>query len=221
MNLTDILPFLIDLKFNNNRKWFQENKTRYEAVRDKFESFISELIIELKKFDKTIGAIDAKDCMFRIYRDVRFSKNKEPYKTNFGAFIGKGGRKSEYAGYYVHLEPDNSFLGGGIYKPDSQTLKEIRTNIYNNTASYKKMINSSNFKQFFPELYGEKLKNAPKGFPKDFKDIDLLKFKNFVAIHHIENELITSEKLINKSKNVYKTLYPFNKYLNEVLKTKD
>lgn len=214
---TNTFHFLIDLQLNNNRKWFQENKARYETARNEFEEGVNELILGLKKFDSSIGDISAKDCMFRIYRDVRFSKNKEPYKTNFGAFIGKGGRKSKYAGYYIHLEPDKSFFGGGIYKPDAQTLKILRTGIYKNPESYKEIINAPHFKQLFPELYGEKLKNAPKGFPKDFADIDLLKSKQFVSFHKVENELFVDEKWLEKSLDIYQTLYPFNAYLNEIL----
>lgn len=220
MNTKNILPFLIDVQFNNNRNWFQENKERYEVARSEFGNLVNKLITGLKAFDKSIVVTNSKDCMFRFYRDVRFSKNKEPYKTKFGAFIGKDKWKSGYAGYHIYLRPDNSFLAGGILNPNPQILKKVRTGIYNDIDTFKKIINEPKFKQFFPEFYGEKLKNPPKGFSKNFADIDLLKHKSFVTTHPINNKLVTKKELINKVLDAYKILYPFNTFLNEILDKK-
>ena len=112
-----ILEFLTLIKENNNREWFHENKALYNQAKNDFEVFVNLAINEISKFDKSIVSVDAKDCIFRIFRDVRFSKSKMPYKANFGAFIIKGGKKSPMAGYYIHVEPGNSFLAGGIYMP--------------------------------------------------------------------------------------------------------
>lgn len=214
MEINNIYSFLIELQFNNNRKWFLENKNNYNIAKNEFEKLVTKLIEGIGKFDKSVNNIKAKDCIFRIYRDVRFSKNKTPYKNNFGAFISKSGKKNEHAGYYIHIEPDNSFIGGGIYKPHSHLLKSTRTKIYNNINTYKKIIYNNNFKTSYGEIYGDRLKNAPKGFPKDFEDIELLKPKNFTVIKQIDNNLLLKKDLIPTILNLYKTLYPFNIFLN-------
>ena len=214
MDLQATFQFLIDLKFNNTRAWFNEHKDRYLSAKNDFDQFIEALIPQLKQQDSSIDVSTAKECVFRIYRDARFSKNKEPYKTNFGAFISKGGRKSPYAGYYIHFEPDNSFIGGGIYMPQAPVLKSIRTSIFEDSEAYKKIIHNKQFTQRFPEIYGQALKMAPKGFPKDYEDIDLLKNKHYAVTHAINNDFWFDE---NTSKNIldtFKTQYKFNQFLN-------
>lgn len=218
-NLTEVFHFLIDLKFNNNRKWFQENKERYQQAKSTFDSFIDELIVELKKMDPAIDVESAKDCVFRIYRDVRFSKNKEPYKNNFGAFISKGGRKSPYAGYYLHFEPDASFLGGGIYIPPSPVLKTIRESIYKNPQSFKAIIEAPEFKKTFGGIYGETLKRAPRGFPNDFEHIDLLKHKHYAVTHAVDNEFWEQKDVLFSIMEVYQVQKELNDYLNALIKT--
>lgn len=215
MNLKIILDFLIDLKFNNNRNWFNENKDQYLAAKLEYEKFIELLIPEIKKFDKDINVSLAKECVFRIYRDVRFSKNKEPYKINFGASIAKGGRKSPNAGYYIHFEPDNSFIGGGIYQPDSKTIKSIRTAIVNDSEKYKSIINKPSFKKVFPEIYGEQLKSAPRGFSKDLECIDLIKNKHYVVTKNIDNSFWLKDNVIEEIAKILKVQYEFNQFLND------
>jgi uncharacterized protein (TIGR02453 family) len=214
MNFKSIFKFLIDLKLNNNKTWFKENYERYQNAKMEFEEFVDMLIPKVKQFDNEIDVISSKECVFRIYRDVRFSKSKEPYKTNFGAFIAKGGRKSPYAGYYVHIEPDKSFIGGGIYMPPPDILKLLRTEIFKNAEKFKNIINDAIFKKYFNEIYGDKLKSAPKGFPNDFSDIDLLKYKDYTVIHNTKNSFWTSEKLLNNVIDIFKIQYPFNRFLN-------
>ena len=214
MSFKNIFKFLIDLKLNNNRTWFKENYERYQYVKTEFEEFIDMLIPKVKKFDNEIDVISSKECAFRIYRDVRFSKNKEPYKSNFGAFIAKGGRKSPYAGYYVHIEPDKSFIGGGIYMPPPDILRLLRLEIFENTKKFKIIINDTTFKKYFKEIYGDKLISAPKGFPKEFPDIDLLKYKDYTVIHNTKNSFWTSEKLLNNLIDIFKVQHPFNQFLN-------
>lgn len=218
MDLTHIFHFLIDLKFNNNRKWFEENKSRYLEAKETFEALIDELIVELRKIDPEIDVTNAKECIFRIYRDVRFSKNKEPYKTNFGASIVKGGRKSPNAGYYIHFEPDNSFIGGGIYMPPAPSLKSIRTSIYNDPKPFKSIIEAPKFKKTFGGIYGEKLKRAHKGFPHDFEFIDLINHKHYAVIHPIENEFWKKENVTSAMIDVFKVQLPLNNYLNQLVR---
>lgn len=217
MDAKAIFEFLVDLQFNNNRKWFGENHDRYRHTRSEFEHFIETLIPGLQQIDNSIDVISAKDCIFRLFRDVRFSNNKEPYKTNFGAYIAKGGRKSPYAGYYIHFEPDQSFIGGGIYMPEPAILRSIRTGIYKDTNACKNIINNGKFKKYFPEIYGEPLKSAPKGFPKDFPDIDLLKYRHYAVTHQVANSFWSQKDVMNKVLDIFKVQYPFNQFLNNCI----
>lgn len=219
MNFDIILDFLIKLQINNNRNWFTANKEAYEKAKAEFEQFITLMIPRLEALDESITGTKAKECIFRIFRDVRFSKNKEPYKTNFGAFIGPNGRKTSQAGYYIHLEPDTSFLGGGVYMPEAQNLKEIRTAIFKNPVEFKEILDNKNFKSYFPELYGEKLKRAPKDFSKDFPEIELLKNKHYVVSHNVANSFWTSPDLIENTMAIFKTQYAFNNFLNQALQS--
>lgn len=217
MDFKITLSFLSDLRKNNNREWFLENKSRYQHAQDQFRLFIDLVIAELNRFDKDIGIQTAKDCQFRINRDVRFSNNKEPYKNNFGAFIAKGGRKSKYAGYYIHVEPDASFLGGGIYMPESPVLQTIRNSIYENTDEFKQILSNPSFQKYFKDIYGEKLIGAPKGFPKEFEDIALLKHKHYAVGYTVENSFWYSDNLLEKVMDVFRSQYPFNAFLNMTL----
>jgi len=217
MDFKSIQEFLIELKFNNNRPWFKENEKRYKAAKQEFSSFIDELIVELKKFDKSIDVESSKECLFRIFRDVRFSKNKEPYKTNFGAFISKGGRKSNYAGYYVHFEPDQSFIGGGIYMPQGPVLKAIRTEIFHEPETFKKIVQSKEFSNSFDGIFGDKLKLAPKGFSKDFEDIELLKHKHYAVSHDVSNDFWLKGNVLKKTVDVFKVQQKLNEFLNKAV----
>ncbi|MEZ4908023.1 MAG: DUF2461 domain-containing protein [Saprospiraceae bacterium] len=216
-NLKKSLDFLIDLKFNNNRNWFNENKDKYTQALQEFSLLVDSLIAELKKFDNTIFVNNSKDCLFRIYKDARFSKNEEPYKTNFGAFIAGEGKKSNLAGYYIHLEPDNSFIGGGIYMPKPDILSQLRSHILNYPQEYINIINDSKFKLNFGEIVGEKLKSAPKGFSKDDPNIELVYNKSYAVIHNIENDFWLNDNLISTIIDIFKSQYEFNKFLNQGL----
>lgn len=217
MILKNTLTFLEQLEKHNNRVWFHENKKQYETAKKEIENFINELIPEVKKFDNEIDILSAKECMFRIYRDVRFSKNKLPYKTNFGAFIAKGGRKGGNAGYYLHIEPRKSFLGGGVYMPDPDSLKAIRQEIYYNHTEFEKIINNKIFKKNFNILEGEKLKRPPKDFPAGFPDIELLKYKSYVVLHGITDEDVKSANFFKYILIIFKAMYPLNCFLNRAL----
>ena len=209
------MRFLREIKQNNNREWFNENKELYLSAKNEVESFVNSLIPAIMNFDKSISSPTVKDCMFRIYRDTRFSPDKTPYKPNFGAYIAKGGRNSIYSGYYVHFEYGNSFLSGGIYMPQPPVLKALRQEIFENTDEFKKIIQTKNFKKYFGEIDDEaKLTNAPKDFPKDFADIDLLKFKNYICFHPVNNKMVQSENYFDYAIEVFKAMYPFNHFLS-------
>ncbi len=211
----DIFEFLIELKKNNNREWFYDHKAEYEKVKQSLIDFISNLIQEIKKFDTEIAVSDPKECLFRINRDVRFSKDKRPYKTNFGIFIAKGGKNGGNAGYYLHIEDNNSFIGGGIYMPSPEKLKLIRKEIFYNAIEFKNIIKNNVFTDTFKEIWDENpLKKAPKEFPADFEDIDLLKFRNYTVIKNLSNSDILNESFGSSVINIFKVLYPFNRFIN-------
>ncbi len=217
MDFDRLINFLNNLKENNNRDWFNDNKKEFVELKEQFEAFINQLIPKIQQLDGFSGSLSAKDCIFRIYRDVRFSKNKLPYKTHFGAYLAPGGRKSPFAGYYVHIEPSGSFAGGGVYHPEPAILKEIRYEIMDRTDEFKDIISAREFKKVFPEIYGEKLKTSPKGFPKDFKDIDLLRFKSYALVHSINDKTIKSTDFENYLLNLFKTAKPFNAFFNKLI----
>ena len=161
--------------------------------------------------------MDPNDCVFRIYRDIRFSSDKSPYKTHFGSYIAKGGHKSMRAGYYFHIQPGESFLGGGIYMPPADVLKALRMAIFEKTEEYLSILHDPGFKQYYSEFEGEKLKTAPKGFPPDFPYIDLLKPKSYAFGTNLSDELLTSGKLIETGINAFRELYKINRFLNDAL----
>ncbi|HAH24522.1 MAG TPA: TIGR02453 family protein [Prolixibacteraceae bacterium] len=215
--MQEVLNFLSELKENNNKEWFDQNRDWYQECRKKV-LFLTELLIqEIGKFDDEIGTPDAKNCVFRIFRDVRFSNDKTPYKTNMGSYIAQGGRKSVRAGYYFHIEPGGSFVGGGAYSPQADALKAYRTEIYDHPQEFKQLISTKSFLKIYPEMYDDKLKTAPKGFPKDFPDIDLLKYKSFAFVSPIGDSVVKSEGYVEKIITAMKELYPVNRYLNSAL----
>jgi uncharacterized protein (TIGR02453 family) len=216
-HMQHILNFLKDLQANNNREWFQENKNRYKEVQDRFESYVMLLAAKLHEIDPRVNIDNPKDCTFRIYRDIRFSKNKQPYKDHIGAYIAPGGRKSPFAGYYLHISPGSCFAGGGLYRPEPKILKAVRAEIYTDPEELKSILNTPEFKETFGEIMGERLKTAPQGYPKDWPDIELLRPKSYAVSHALSEEEITSPKLFNTLENIYKTLFPLNEYLNRIV----
>jgi len=214
----DILKFLKELKENNNREWFAENKEWYEKSKKDFSEFVELLILEVRKLDPEIGPLEAKDCQFRIYRDVRFSKDKSPYKTNFGAYISRGGKKLNFAGYYFHMEPGEYFMSGGVYMPDGIVLKAIRQEIFHRIDEFKAILNAPAFKKNFGGLSEmEKMKTAPKDFPKDFPEMELLKYKHYIMSKNLKEKELLSPDLLKVAKETYKAMVPFNHFLNAVI----
>ena len=212
-----VIQFLNELSENNNREWFQKNKKWYDESREKV-LFLTEVVInEIRKFDPDVPLLEPKDCLFRIFRDVRFSNDKSPYKTNFGSFIAKGGRKSSYAGYYFHIEPSGSFVGGGIYMPAAEPLKAIRDYIAENGEEFLLLTNNKNFKKVYPEMMDDKLNTAPKGYSPDHEFINLLRYKSFAFSSQFDKSQILADNYIEKLVHSFKTLQPVNRFLNDAL----
>ncbi|MDP4289682.1 MAG: DUF2461 domain-containing protein [Bacteroidota bacterium] len=215
----DILQFLQELKQNNNREWFAENKKQYEKANEALLSLVKQIIPVIQLVDPTIGDLAPKDCVFRIYRDTRFSPDKTPYKTNMGAYFARGGKKSAYAGYYMHLEPGNCMLAGGIWMPEPEVLKKIRQEIYYNSAEFKTILNSKSFIENFGALSEDgKLKNPPRDFPADFPDIDLLKNKNFTMYHSLDDKAVCAENYLAIVSKTFEAMKPINDFLNKAFR---
>jgi len=214
------LKFLSQLKKNNNKPWFDSHRAQYEAARIDFSNFIQLVIDAVQKSDTTITGLTSKDCQFRINRDIRFSKDKRPYKENFGAFIARGGKKSIYAGYYFHLAPGNSFAGGGLWMPEPVNLKKVRQEIDYNWEEFQSIITNKNFKKIFGDLYkGEdvSLKRMPKGYDESHLAIDYLKLQSFIAETKIGDQDLTKSTLHKKTVTAFEALQPFLGFINRSL----
>lgn len=210
--------FLKDLCVNNNKEWFNENRDRYQEAKKEVEGLSVSLIEGLSAFDATVKDLEAKKCIFRIFRDVRFAKDKTPYKNNFGMHFVPGGKKCCRAGYYLHLEPDNSFIAGGIYLPTSPELRQVREAIYQSPDDFLSIVNDPVFKDAFGEIDGDKLKTTPKGFPKDFEHIDLLRFKSYIVMERISDDDVVSPSLIDQTITSFKKMQPLNTFINTSIK---
>jgi uncharacterized protein (TIGR02453 family) len=210
--------FLQQLRLNNDKAWFDANRNLYSQLRGEFEDFLNIVIREISQFDREAAQTTAKASIFRINRDIRFSNDKQPYKTNFGAFIAKGGRKGINSGYYIHVEPGECFLAGGIYMPSAPMLKAIRDEIYENIDAFKGIINSPSFVKHFGNRIGEeKLKSVPRGYPKDFADIDYLKYKSYTVLKSEPDGIYQKPDFIKEVKEVFRAMAPFNQFLNQAV----
>lgn len=207
------LQFLRNLEKNNNREWFNENKTLYQEAQQDVISFVEKLIEEMADFDEEMGKLEAKKSVFRIYRDTRFSKDKTPYKTNFGAGLGMG-KGNKISGYYLHIEPGKSFLASGVYKPEPTVLKTIRQEISAFGDEFKAILEQDEFRNYFRGLSVEdKLKKVPQGFEKDDKMAEYLKLKHFIVTHPVSDEQLLSENAFKEFAKIFKAMKPLNDFL--------
>jgi len=212
-----ILDFLRDLRDNNSRDWFEANRSRYEAARGTFVELLGDLIDGFASVDD-IGGVTVKECMFRINRDLRFSNDKTPYKTAMTALLGRGGRKSTGRSYYFHIEPDGqSMLAGGLWDPSPAQLTKMRHALGEDAGPFRKIIAKPDFVGCFGALSGEALKTAPQGYAKDHPDIDLLRMKQFMAIHQLPDSQVCSGDLIPHALKVFKAMRPFEEYIEDAL----
>lgn len=215
------LKFLKDLRKNNTREWFEKNRKSYESAREDFAALVDTVIKQLGKKEPAIASLTAKECVYRINRDVRFSKNKAPYKNNLAASIISGGKKSINAGYYIQVQPGGeSFFGGGRYMVEPLELKKIRQEIDYSWEEFSKIIHNKKFIACYSELErgeGMALSREPKGYEKDNPAIEYIKLKSFVATVPLTDEDLTSKDLVKKITAAFETLYPLIQFLNRAL----
>ena len=214
MHTEDIINFLRELNENNNREWFAQNKSRYEKVKSKFEEISRLLISEISIFDNDIKNVDVKDCVFRIYRDIRFSTDKTPYKTHFGVYIASaGGRKSQRGGYYLHLDPAGSFIAVGVWCPPPTLSAELEPKVL--IDELNEIRNETGFNTYFKTFFEEdKLKNVPAGFPRDFPDAELLKLKHYMVEYKLDEKILNASDFVLQLAQIVRAGYPLNKFLN-------
>ncbi len=215
----ETLSFLGDLEKHNNREWFDKNRDRYQRAKKDFENFVQQLI-DLLQGEWNLGPLDAKDCIYRIFKDVRFSKDKTPYKAEFGATIASGGKKSNEAGVHLYIKPNGqSFIDFGTCHLEPNDLKKIRQEIDYNPAPLKKFIESKTFFDFFNgQIKGEQLKTSPKGYDTDHPEIDLLRYKNFSLRSDFPTSKITTAKFKRLFKETFMAGKPFIDFFNSAIR---
>ncbi|MDF2553483.1 MAG: hypothetical protein K0R77_2758 [Chryseobacterium sp.] len=210
----NILHYLKKLNENNNREWFNDHKNLFTEAQNEFEIFVEELINRVGKSDEKIAKLNAKKSLLRIYRDIRFSKDKTPYKTYFGASLGMG-KSNEKSGHYLHIEPGKSFIASGIYLPEAPVLKEIRKEISVFKDDFLKAIDHKDFKKYYGELDREhELKKIPQGFEKEDPMAEYLKLKSFIGVHHLTDKDVMDKNAAENLTAIMKSAKPLNDFLN-------
>ena len=210
----NIFAFLEELKKNNNKDWFSSHKSDYEKAKADFSEFFQAVHSEIAKNDFV-----SEPKIYRIHRDLRFSKDKTPYKTHFGGYFAR--RQPQYrGGYYLHIEPDNCFIGGGFFAPNKNDLYRIRKEIELNGKDLDTFLNSAKAKKLFGgAFWGEELKTAPKGFEKEHPYVHLLKKKQFLLVQNFKNEEIFSPDFLDKVTTGLEAMRPFFDFMTEALTT--
>ncbi|MFV5699455.1 DUF2461 domain-containing protein [Flavobacterium sp. ZT3R17] len=216
----DTLQFLDDLKANNNRDWFLENKKRYEAVKKEYQQLVTDLLDVMKPMDPSLEMLEVKNCTFRINRDIRFSKDKTPYKSHLGVWLSSGAKGMNRSGYYLHLEKGASFIAGGLYCPEAQDLKKMRKEIAYFHDDLEAILNEKDFKREFKDFdRNEKdtLKNPPRGYEKEHPAIEFLKLKSFECSQRIDISEVTKKDFVATMSKKLITLKPLNDFINRAL----
>lgn len=217
--LSGVLDFLKALSVNNDRDWFNAHKDEYLQAKAKVEAFTAWLLERMLEFDKELVLVDPKKCMYRIYRDIRFSPDKRPYKDYMGIFISKEGRHGNCSGYYIHLQPGQSWHGAGVYGLPPEKQKKVRDGIYFQSAALRKILSSAAMKKVYGGKMDEsaRMKVAPKGYDKDFPDMDLLKYRYYFVSASTPDSMVSSPGFAKAVLEDLEAAWPFNKFLNETL----
>jgi uncharacterized protein (TIGR02453 family) len=218
------LQFLDDLKKNNNREWFQDNKKRYEVFKKDYHQLVSDFLDIMKPLDPSLELLEIKDCTFRINRDIRFSKDKSPYKSHLGVWMSAGAKGANRSGYYVHIEKGGSFIAGGFYSPDAEELKKVRKEIAFFYDDLQEILNDKNFKKVFGSLdvnENNSLKSMPRGYEKDHPAIEFLKLKSFTASQTYDISEVTKKDFVKKMSEKLIALKPLNDFINRALDTEE
>ncbi|MBL0012614.1 MAG: DUF2461 domain-containing protein [Flavobacterium sp.] len=220
----ETLLFLEDLKANNNRDWFLANKKRYDEYKKEYHKLIADLLEIMKPKDASLELLEVKNCTFRINRDIRFSKDKSPYKTHMGIWLRSGSLHAESPGYYIHIEKDASFVGGGLYCPMPDQIQKIRKEINFFYEDLEAVLNDKSFKSVYGTLNRDEnstLKNPPRGYEKDNPAIEFLKLKSYTATQKINNAELTKADFVNIISEKLIALKPLNEFINRALNSEN
>jgi uncharacterized protein (TIGR02453 family) len=216
-----VLSFLRSLKENNSKEWFEANRSIYNQAQQELLGLTANMLKGISAFDPEVAKNDPAKCLFRIYRDVRFSKDKSPYKTYMSAYMAPGGKKSDKAGYYLHLEPGSSFVAAGVYSPEKEALQAVRQEIYYHPNEFESIIEEADFMKTFGTLMDEKLIRPPKGFPADFHRIEWLKYKHYIVSVNMPDQRFDNADILKEVLNIFEKAVPFNAFLNKAISMKD
>lgn len=217
MPTQDTLQFLKNLEENNSREWFQAHRKDYEAAKASFEKLCQDILSGLAEVQDDLVNTKVKDCIFRINRDIRFSKDKSPYKKFFSAAFGPGGRQSGRIDYFLQIQPGNqSTLGGGMWEPSPAHLASFRQEIDYNPEHLKDIIEDDKFKNYYPGIWGEKVKLMPKGYSADHPNIELLKYKQLFFYHKFTDKEVLAKDFAQQVIEGCVILKPYLDYLNEL-----
>ena len=220
----EAVQFIDDLKANNNTEWMHANKKRYENFKKDYHAMIANLLLEMKPLDRNLEILEIKNCTFRINRDIRFSKDKSPYKTNIGMWLSTNRNRKNSPGYYIHYEKNASFIAGGVWCPEVDELKKIRKEIEFFHDDLETIVTDEKFKIEFNSLSRDDnniLKKAPKGFDPNHKAIEFLKLKSFTASQKIDDKLFLEKNFTKKIAQKLIALKPLNEFLNRALNAED
>jgi uncharacterized protein (TIGR02453 family) len=213
-----VFDFLNDLQANNHKEWMDAHRDRYEAAREQVLHLIEEILVELAEFEPLARSLTAREAILRINRDIRFSRNKAPYKNYFGAIFSKGGgHRSSFPDYYLHLSPGACFVAGGCYSPDREALKRLRAQIDAQAPRLRAILDAPDLKAYFGELEGESLKTSPRDYPKDHPDLDLLNHLSVAVSRPLSDALVHSERLVTEVIHAFRLVQPLVEFLNEAL----
>ena len=213
----NILLFLRELAANNNREWFQANRQWYDQVCLEHHEIIKSLLVRIAQFDPSIAHLDVKDCTYRIYRDVRFSQDKAPYKRHIGAYISARGKKSYHGGYYLHLMPGESMLACGTWYLPPRTLKELRLSICEDLTTFRSIVEAPEFRAAFPQLGYDHLKTMPKGFPADFPYPDYLRPRLYSCACNLSDDFIGTPGWLDEIARRCQIAKPYIDFINDTI----
>ena len=220
----DSLQFLDDLKANNNRDWFLDNKKRYEVFKKDYQQLVADFLDAMKPLDPTLEMLEVKNCTFRINRDIRFSKDKSPYKDHVGIWMSSGAKGMNRSGYYVHIARAGSFIAGGFYCPEAEDLKKVRKEIAFFHDDLEEIMHDKNFQKEFGDFDRNEnnlLKNPPKGYEKDHPAIEFLKLKSFETSQKFNIEEVLKKDFVSKMTQKLIVLKPLNDFINRALTAED
>lgn len=219
MDFKTITTFLSKLARNNNRDWFEKHKGEYLEAKEIFEGFVTGLLTNMTKFDERLIGLNPKKLTFRIYRDIRFSKDKRPYKTNMGATFSPGGKLMNKPGYYLHIEPGNkSFVAGGLYMPAPEDVAKVRQEIDYNGKKLEAIFKKPDFKKYYDgfDIF-DQLKKAPKGYAPDHPHVEWLKMKSFIVTHYFKDKDVLGKNFLKETTSAFKAMKSFNAFLDEAI----